>query len=202
MPGPGDHQELDPLRTKFQSRGHGPYLLTRRQPAGLRLARGPWRAPGRPDLAECSEVFRSQPESRAHFQETASRTGHRPSSGTRLLREAGTLGKAPTSLPSLLPAGPLPRPEAWLERPRRGLRVRLRITRAVGLLSWWPLSASVAPVQPRGSGQGRGGPRWSLQPSVAAEASLPPGAAQAGGREQRSLPSAAREGHERHASGF
>ena len=124
----------------------------------MRRARGPWRTLGRPELAECSEAFRSQPESREHFPATASRTGRRPSSGTRLLREAGTLGKAPTSLPSSFPEGPSPPPGAGLERPRRGRRIRLRMTRAVGLLSRWLPSASVAPVQPapwRGAGEGR-----------------------------------------------
>lgn len=168
----------------------------------MRRARGPWRASGRPELAECSEAFRSQPESRAHFPAIASRTGRRPSSGTRLLREAAPLGKAPTSLPSSFPEGPSPPPGAGLERPRRGRRIWLRMTRAAGLLSRWLPSASVAPVQPRGAGQGRGGPRRSLQPPVAAEASPPPGAAQAGGRERRSPPSAARKGDKRDASGF
>lgn len=33
----------------------------------MRRARGPWRASGRPELAECSEAFRSQPESAGAF---------------------------------------------------------------------------------------------------------------------------------------
>lgn len=40
LPRQGDHQELVPVRTKFQSRGHGPYLLGRRQPGGGGRGRG------------------------------------------------------------------------------------------------------------------------------------------------------------------
>lgn len=58
-----------------------------------------------------------------------------PSSGTRLLRAAGTLGKAPTSLPSWLPAGPSPAPGAPLQRPGRGGRCAGWRAGALGLLS-------------------------------------------------------------------
>lgn len=86
------------MRTKFPSRGHGPYLLGRKQlGCGGRGALG---ALLDRQTAECSEAVGSQPESRAHLPATASRTGRRPSSGTWLFREAGTLGKAPTSLVS------------------------------------------------------------------------------------------------------
>lgn len=144
LPGPGDHREFVPMRTKFQSPGHGA-LLSGEEAAGPRWARGPWRARERPDLAESSEAFQLQPEWRAHFPATASMTGRRPSSGTRLLRGAGALGKAPTSLPSWFPAGPSPPPGARLQRPRRGRGRRLRRTRALGLLSRRPPTASGGP---------------------------------------------------------
>lgn len=148
------------MRTKFPSRGHGPYLLGKRRlgcggrgALGALLDRQTWRS-----VAKRSGPSLSRGRIGAHLPATASRTGRRPSSGTWLLREAGTLGKAPTSLASPLPAGPSPRPGAGLERPRRGSRVRLRQTRTAGLLSRWPPSASVAPFQPRGAGQGRVAP--------------------------------------------
>lgn len=193
LPGPGDHRELVPVRTKFQSRGYGA-LLSRREAAGPRRARGPWRARERPDLAESSEAFQPQPEWRAHFPATASMTGRRPSSGTRLLRGAGTLGKAPTSLPSWLPAGPSPPPGERLQRPRRGRGRRLRRTGALDLLSRRPPTASGGPHPARRLRAEEGHPptpRRSLLRSL-----------EAGGKGATEPAHRGQEGGGRDASGF
>lgn len=146
-PGPGDHREVGPVRAKFQSRGsRAP--LSGEETAGPRRARGPWSARERPDLAERSEAFQPQPEWSAHFPATAGTTGHRPSSGSGLLRGAGTLGEGANFSFLLAPGSPPPPPGEQLQRPRRGREGRLRRTEGGG----WAGGGSLLPAAALGLG--------------------------------------------------
>lgn len=93
-------------------------------------------------------------------------------------------------LPLPLPAGPSPPPRAQLEQPRQGRRVRIRMTREAGFLAQWPPSASVAPVQRCGVGQGGAVSRQTLRAVPGDPGLFLPGATKVGGRERRRPPSA------------
>ena len=182
-PGPGDHREVGPVRAKFQSRGsRAP--LSGEETAGPRRARGPWSARERPDLAERSEAFQPQPEWSAHFPATAGTTGHRPSSGSGLLR-----GEGANFSFLLAPGSPPPPPGEQLQRPRRGREGRLRRTEGGGGRRVSPPGGRPrprgCPIQPGGLGEGRGSPGRSLWCSLAA------GGDGGGGRKPRRLPAAA-----------
>lgn len=159
-------------------------------------ARDPWRAPGRPDLAECSEAFQPQPGERAQFPAPASTTGCRPSSGTRFTGERGAPGKAPTSLPSSLPPGP--------HVPALGtLRVRRVQLRRAGQPAPRPAAAlGVGGAhRPRGVGQGAAAV-WFAPAAPRGRGLSGLGAAPVGEGAVEPAPGGERDGEERDASGF
>lgn len=134
------------MRTKFQSWGHGPYLLGRRQPGCG--GRGPGALGGR-----------TWPRGAKRFSPSPSRgrVSRRLPARPAAARVREPRGRRQLLFPPRSPRAPRPQ-RAWLQRPRRERRRRLRMSGAARLLSRWLPLASVARVRPRGVGQGTGSP--------------------------------------------